>query len=369
MSRNYTRNQPSRRRLLQCLTGAAAAPVGRFSAHAVASEQPLRFIGMYMPHGICAPFFNRRFDETETNYDLKFENSVLSPLDDPATYGRSFKDNIVTIEGIDLEAGIEAGTNGHSAAPIILSGSAPDGDKTNHSSLDQFLAVDNGLGKDTLHSSVVLAIGNNTTRAGWNMSFAKTGAPIPKLIDPAATFSTLFADLLPSGDGAAAERQRQRGASILDFNFKDLNRLMSRLPSYEKAKLDQHLESLREIERQIESVEDAVCDRPDTPKFFDEVRSFNGAEPFFKEITEIQIDLLAQALACDITRFGTLFLGDLSRTKRFAELPQDIHQGLPTGLMLPAAHTRGTAAMSATNQPGTRWPCKTASASANSPGL
>jgi len=35
--------------------------------------------------------------------------------------------------------------------------------------------------------------------------------------------------------------------------------------------------------------------------------------------------MLARALACDLTRFATLMLGDLSRTHLFPELPEDVH--------------------------------------------
>jgi hypothetical protein len=38
---------------------------------------------------------------------------------------------------------------------------------------------------------------------------------------------------------------------------------------------------------------------------------YNGGEPTFDVVTNLLIDLLAQGLACDITRFGTLVLNDL----------------------------------------------------------
>jgi hypothetical protein len=40
------------------------------------------------------------------------------------------------------------------------------------------------------------------------------------------------------------------------------------------------------------------------------------------------IDLTVRAMACDLTRFATLFLADLSRTKMSHGLPIDIHQGV-----------------------------------------
>ena len=41
------------------------------------------------------------------------------------------------------------------------------------------------------------------------------------------------------------------------------------------------------------------------------------SEPYFDAITDLQIDLLTQAFACDLTRFATFLMNDLSRTKIF----------------------------------------------------
>jgi len=59
------------------------------------NRPPLRFIGVYHPHGIAAELFARREGETETSFALDYPDSPLQPFDDAATYGRSFKDNIV----------------------------------------------------------------------------------------------------------------------------------------------------------------------------------------------------------------------------------------------------------------------------------
>jgi hypothetical protein len=42
-------------------------------------------------------------------------------------------------------------------------------------------------------------------------------------------------------------------------------------------------------------------------------------------VTNLQIDLLAQALSCGVTRVATLFLADLSRTHLDPQLPDDVH--------------------------------------------
>jgi hypothetical protein len=68
----------------------------------------------------------------------------------------------------------------------------------------------------------------------------------------------------------------------------------------------------------------ALPAQPD-PEQFSAVRSYQGGEPYFDVISKLQIDLMVQALACGVTRVGTLFLADLSRTHFDPELPEDVH--------------------------------------------
>ncbi len=311
----------SRRAFLKTVgRSAAALPFYRLlessAVYGAAGDQPLRFIGLYAPHGVCAPFYNRRPTETETSFSLTFENSVLSPFDDPATHGVSFKDRVTLVEGIDLAAGIETNTNGHDAACVILTGSGPMGGKPQNESIDQFLAVSRGLGAATRYASVALGVGTKRTESGFNLSYAKGGAPLPKIINPAETYSMLFANLVVGDDAtaqAAFERKRLLGMSVLDFLRKDIARLQTRLAATEKIKLEHHLTSLRELEKQIETLPagSAACAVPakPNPAEFPKLEIFNGGEPYLEKIADIQIDLLAQAMACDLTRFATLFIG------------------------------------------------------------
>ena len=110
------------------------------------------------------------------------------------------------------------------------------------------------------------------------------------------------------------------GQSILDFVRGDVSRLRPRWAPAEQQKLDQHLTSLRELEKQLQPIAAASAGAasrcggavaPDASKF-PKLKGYNGGEPYFDAITDVQIDLLAQAIACDITRFGTLLMNDLS---------------------------------------------------------
>lgn len=295
-------------------------------AQAAGEELPLRFITIYHPHGLAAEHWVMRSSDTETNFDLKFENSSLAPFDDAASYGKSFKDKILVIEGVELLSG----ANGHDTAATILTGSRVSG-KPSNSSLDQVLAVDKKLGAQTKLASIALAVGSDGSEAGTTLSYGAGGAPLPKIIDPMKAFDLLFSGFVPTNDpgaAAAAARQRALGKSVIDFVNKDVSRLHGRVGPREQQKLDQHLTSIRELEKQFEEQTAGTgCVVPAKPNAsaFPKIKQYNGGEPYFDVITDTFVDMLAQAMACDVTRFATLFMADLSYSGNPLGLPADNH--------------------------------------------
>jgi hypothetical protein len=312
--------------------GAAALPFVRLLRRSREQEAglppPLRFIGVYHPHGVAAELFTMRAGDTETRFDLRYPDSPLAPFDDPARYGRSFKDKLVVIEGID----VLSDTNAHNSAGTILTGSrivGGDGGLPWNSSLDQFLAVERGLGDATPVPSVALAVGSKQLSARETLSFGTGGVPISKLIDPAVAFDYLFARAVVGASPAAQARaahQRRLGKSLIDFARGDLQRLRGRVGPFELQKLDQHLDALRAFERKTEAVSlPKGCALPPRPGAFPRLERHNGGEPYFDAITDLLIDLLALAMSCDVTRFGTLVMNDLSYAGNPLGLPADNH--------------------------------------------
>jgi len=340
-----------RRRFLRGLgVGAAALPFVRLVANSRADQAglppALRFIGVYHPHGIAAELFARRDGETETEFDLTVPDSPLQPFDDPATYGRSFKDKVVVIEGLD----VLSDTNAHNSAGTILTGSrivGGDGGLPWNSSIDQFLAVENRLGDATLIPSIALAVGGKQLSARETLSFGQGGVPISKIIDPAVAFDFLFRRAVVGADPAAqaeAARAQRLGKSLIDFARGDLQRLRARVGPFEVQKIDQHLDALRALEKKRDAVSlPAGCTPPDRPASFPYLERYNGGEPYFDAITDLQIDLLALAMGCDITRFGTLVMNDLSYAGNPLGLPEDNHGAM--------AHTYSASALGSSGHP------------------
>lgn len=288
---------------------AASLPAPR---PARAMETPLRFIGVYTPHGVVRDLYRPR-----PGFDITYPECVLAPFDDPVTYGRSFKDQLRVVDGIDLTAGIEVGTVAHDGARVILTGSGADG---LNSSIDQELAQGYGLGSSTPIASLTLGVGSSDLRIGSCISYARGGTPVPKWIDPRATFEHLFGDGA-LGTGRAVERRELR-RSVLDFIDRDLQSLSRRLPAHERLKLEQHQTALRELEKRLEP-RAVSCEPGPAPEAFASVGP--GGEQHFDRITDLMIDLTSLAFGCDLTRFATLMLADLSHTGLFPDLPADIH--------------------------------------------
>jgi hypothetical protein len=250
--------------------------------------------------------FKRQASDSEDRFDLAFTESrsgdtcVLEPL-------AAFKDQLMILDGVDYLSG----ANGHDAPRTALTGSGTSGKGP---SLDQYLATTAGFGADTPFSSVILGVGTNGADHTDNISYGEGGKSLPKVINPSETFKLLFSDLAAQADPAQAdelEQKRRNGQSVIDYVRADIERLKGRLAAPEAQKLEQHLTSLRDLEKTLGSFE-GTCSAPSEPTAFPKVQRYNGGEPNFDAITDLQIDMLAQAIACDLTRFGTLWLADLS---------------------------------------------------------
>ncbi|HEY0883466.1 MAG TPA: DUF1552 domain-containing protein, partial [Archangium sp.] len=324
----------SRRNVLKALGVFAALPVGKLLYRSIAQAQgvppELRFIGVYHPHGIATEFWERRATETDTQFSLTFPDSVLAPFDAPQTYGRSFKDKLITLEGVDLAAAELSRTSGHGAAVTLFTGSMTTSSERDARgpSLDQHLARTLGLGLGTRFPTLNLGVGSSGDQNQDAIAHGPGGAVIRNELDPLVVFDRLFGSASGVVDQAQAMAARQRGQSVIDFVRGDLQALSARLAPAERVKLEQHLDSVRDIETRLHAAQ-LTCIAPARPQRSQvpEVERYHGGEPYFDVIGDLMIDLLAVAMACDATRFATLFLDGPGRAVTIdgVQLPADVH--------------------------------------------
>jgi hypothetical protein len=114
--------------------------------------------------------------------------------------------------------------------------------------------------------------------------------------EPSRVFNRLF------GAPLSAQRNAAR-QSILDAVKGDVLALKNRVSQGDKLRLDQHLDSIRSIEMRL-ATNPALCTTPPRPP---ETYPDDGQEPI-AEKNQVMSDLIAMALACDLTRvFSVLF--------------------------------------------------------------
>jgi hypothetical protein len=359
----HAKRSANRRAFLRALgLGATALPFYRLLedsfAQAAGETLPLKLMVLSHPHGFAREYWGMRHVEaddiavdglpmrgadTEKDFDISYLNCSLQPFDDQDEYGKSYKDRLLLIEGLDLAA------DGHDATSSILTGSPITNGLPSNSSLDQFLAVEAGLGAQTRKSNVVLCVGDADIHPASTLSYSTGGTGVGKIISPFEAFDYLFGGFVPSDEPAAQAallRRNQLGQSVVDFVRDDCNRLRERLSPLEQQKMDQHLAAIRDLEKSFSaSMANGTCMLPSRPAntlFPTETarfQAFNGGEPTYDAVTTSFLDMMAQAFACDITRFGTMVMNDLPWDSPNAATVDSLGYGLPADLHTLVAHT------------------------------
>jgi len=275
---------------------------------------------------------------------------TLSPILEPLA---PFKDDVVILRGMNMESsqskygpianvhdqgmthmltaiGLVKGPAGAGRANHFLDGSA------GGPSIDQHIAA--AIGQQTLLPSLELGVESTDTfleTLVTHMCYGpvdqndpyKRAIPIQPVDDPVQ----IYARLTGSTQAGTAEQilaALQNRQSVLDFVGADYADLMNQLGSEDRAKLDQHLTNVRDIEtrvtRLISNPTSASCPgiqnvHPTSPQRQQCLRdqdlrtpdviatqSANFCVTNFREIGQLQMDLMILALQCDLTRVASL---------------------------------------------------------------
>ncbi len=290
----------SRRGLLKALGGAALAlPFYQLldARQARADVTAKRVIFFYFPDGVALPSGGTSLADdfhaqgNGANFTL---SSQLEPLS-------AFKDDCVFLRGLHMGS---TGENNHGeGAKKLLTGV----DGGNGQSLDQYLAGTFG-GQSAWHHLYLGAMSKqnkDTPRsADAYISYPSAGQSIVPEDNPRTAFEALFGQ---GSMGQPGQTTPDPGdVSVIDGVLDDMKSLQARLGKVEKAKLDVHLEALREAEKRIKSVggpAPASCDSPASPAI-DEASLYKDAS--FPATFQAQMDLMVLAMSCGLTSVGTL---------------------------------------------------------------
>ncbi|MCB9878910.1 MAG: DUF1552 domain-containing protein [Planctomycetes bacterium] len=195
-------------------------------------------------------------------------------------------------------------------------------------SVDQVIAA--RLGAATAFPS--LELGMEGGRAGGvcdsgyscaysnNVSWRAPEVPVTKEHDPRAVFARLFGDPELLRDREAQQKQRELDRSVLDLVQADAKALQRRLGAGDRQKVEQYLESVRELEKRLQQPLPGADEVPAVPG------ALFGANDFPAQL-DLMYELLALALATDKTRVVSFMLGNggSNRSYRFLGVPEGHH--------------------------------------------
>jgi hypothetical protein len=275
----------SRRTFLRAVGAfAAAMPFYRLLERSALGSPPggppLRWIGIRQPHGRSVEFWR-----PGPGFVINTTNHALQPFDDAATYGKSFKDKLIVLDGIHNTVAEECQAFGHGSTPCIWTGSIMNPNPTCES-FETYLGITKGLGSSTPYPIITYGHGG---------VYGAGGVEVNSNFQIEELFSQLFSHYMPSSMQNAQQiaDTLARGKSTLDFVAGSITSLQNRLASQEKLLLDQHLMAIRQIENRLTAPMPVCSSIPPKPA--------GGNDGDLNN--KLCVEMFVQAIACDLTRF------------------------------------------------------------------
>lgn len=303
------------------LAGASPAAVRRFGV-------------FYVPNGMSMPYW---FPKTEGS--LAQLPATLQSLNE-------FKDRVLLMGGLaDEPANQVRGSGDHArsagtfltAVPFRQTGGA---EVFGSISADQVAAKE--LSKETQLVSLELGIESNAMVGNCDggascaytntIAWRNTTTPLPIENDPRAVFERLFGASGSTDLNARMARVR-RDKSILDFVSGEVGNMEKVLGPQDNAKIEEYLDSVRDIERRIQMVESQ------NTRELPVVEQPIGIPNDYAQHAKLMMDLLAVAYQTDMTRISTFMLAREVSAHAYPEIgvsdshhPLSHHQDEPAKL-------------------------------------
>jgi uncharacterized protein DUF1552 len=316
----------SRRTVLRGLGAAVAlpllsamTPVRAFGAE----ERTKRLVFIFVPNG------KHMQDWTPSafgaDYELPFLLEPLAP----------HRAKVQVLTGLDLDTARAHGDGpgDHArASACFLTGVHPvktaGADMAVGISADQVAAK--AIGRETRFASLELGT-ERGRRAGScdsgyacaytnNISWRSATTPSGKEVNPRPIFERLFAGDNPGETAEQRAARLRRRKSVLDFVRGDAKRLSGTLGTPDRAKLDEYLTGVRELELRIANAEEgeseSVTDGFEPPQ---------GIPKDYGDHIAVMQDLLVLALRADLTRVATFMVGNAGSNRSYRPI------GVPEG--------------------------------------
>jgi hypothetical protein len=274
-----------------------------------ANQAPVRVAVLFAGNG----FHSKEWWAEGERANMKV-GKVLEPI-------AEFREQMLFIRGLYNQEAMKG--NIHSSQTGNLLSGAPlasGGDIRSGTSFDQLLAQT--VGRNTKVPSLVLGCekSNPSVHKDYSMlysshiSWSSPTTPTPLELYPALAFDRLFKDEAQRGD-----------KSVLDAVIEDASDLRRKISSADQHKLDEYLDSVRDVEQRIDSAGKRgelqgwrpTLDKPNIP------RPPEGVPQDIAEHMRLMCDILVLGFQTDTTRIVTLKLNNDHSSLRFPHLGVD----------------------------------------------
>src|SRR3989441_11519824 len=304
-----------RRTVLRGLGATMALPfleamLPAFSLRARAIGKPVhRFQTFYVPNGMAMEYWLPKGEGTA------FE---LSPILEPLA---PYKNQMLVLSGIKANWNyIHAGASGS-----FLTGTARGGrneiEIIADVSMDQLLA--RHFASETQIGSLELSMdapanagactGNLSCVYTHTLSWRSPTQPLPMEWNPRAVFEKLFGDS-GSTERPAREARLRQHKSILDSVTEKLADLKKELGPGDQVKVDEYTESVRDVERRIQTAEQqGGVELP-------AMKQPQGAPPVFEDHLALMLDLQLLAFQSDLTRVISFMIGKEQSARPYPQI-------------------------------------------------
>jgi hypothetical protein len=322
-----TKRALSRRTVLRGMGTAVALPflesmVPAFQALAQSpARPPMRFGAVYFPNGAPMSGANN-FWMPAAQGELQI-TPILKPLE-------AFKDQMTVVGNLSRAGGKSVTDHAVSSAGWLSGAVAKQTEAEDIHvgvTIDQVLARQ--IGQDTPFPSLELATEDFSGYVGGcvpgyscaymnTLSWAGPTSPLPMEINPRVAFERMFGR---AADGNQRLERMRENRSILDSVAGEAQQLQRRLGSQDRARLDEYLGTVREIERRIERTEARNAASVTA------VVAPAGVPETFEEHAAVMFDLLAVAYQADLTRVFTFMMAREAsqRTYPALNIPETHH--------------------------------------------
>lgn len=265
-----------------------------FAAGSGNSGRKQRLIVMFSPNGTLPTDFWPKVVDSKMEF-----GSILNPLNPFKNQTLIIKglSNLVKGDGDGHMRGMSCLLTGARLHPgNIQGGSHTPAGWASSISIDQ--EIKNFLQKNsatrTRFGSLEVGVAVPDRADPWTrMSYAGSNQPLAPLDDPYQMLQKLYGQ----------SKDKQTYASILDELGADLNKVSKKLSSEDNALLKQHIQLVADMEREMMAAAKAGKLVHPEPELDPNIEITNDNTP---KLARMQIDLLVNAMANDMTRVGTL---------------------------------------------------------------